>query len=198
MSTVVDSTVALVTLGDVHDYMALEPGSNDGILMRLINTVSADAMTRCGRAFLQQTRTDEKYDGDGTDTLILRHGPVTAVTKLIAELNGAQLVQGADKDYVFYPNRIVKLVNGGYFPIGRQSVTVSYTAGYSIATVPHDLKTAILEGIAFRWNTRDKRREGITSVTTADGITTYTEKDYPGNVLSTFARYARNSIRGAA
>ena len=194
--TVVDTNVALCTIEDVRDYMAIEPGSNDGILMRLINAVSEDAKTRCGRAFLQETRTDELYDGDGTDTLLLRHGPVTAVSKLIAEFGGAELTEGGDKDFVFYPNRIVKLVNGGIFAIGARNVTVSYTAGYSLATIPQDLKTAILEGISFRWNTRDKRREGISSVTTADGITTYTEKDYPGNVLSTFDRYARRTLRG--
>ena len=196
--TVVDASVALVAIEDVRDWMKMEPGDNDAAFVRLINTVSADVVKRCGRIILQQARTDEAYDGDGTDTLLLRHRPVTAVTKLIAQVNGAQLAAGADRDFVWYPNGVVKLLNGNYFPKWPQGVTVSYVAGYAPGSIPHDLKTAILEGIAFRWNTRDKRREGITSVTTADGVTTYTESEYPKNVLATFDRYRRLAVRGYA
>lgn len=193
-ATVIDPAVALVTLEEVRQWMKVEPGDTDAILNLLANSVSADCARYCGREFLNKTRTDQRYDGDGTPMLILPHRPVTAVTKLIAELGGAQLVEGPADDYVWYPNGVVRLITG-YFPIGMKTVTVSYTAGYAQAAIPYDLKVAVLQAVEFAWNTQDKRRAGITSITTADGITTYTEAPYPKSVTAVWNRYRRAAIR---
>jgi uncharacterized phiE125 gp8 family phage protein len=191
----IDAAVAMVTLEDVRSWLKFEPGSNDDVLADIANAVSADCAKVCGRAWLQKVYADALFDGDGTDRLLLPHTPVTAVTKLIPFTGATQLVEGPDKDFVWYPNGKVQLLNG-YFPRAPKGVTVSYAGGYTLALIPHDVRVSVLEAVAFVWNSQDKRREGITSITTADGITTYTEHEYPESVTRKWSRWRKTRIAG--
>lgn len=195
MPIILDTAVALVTLEEVRQWMKVEPGDTDAILTQLANAVSADCARYCAREFLEQVHTDELYDGDGTPVLRLRQYPVSAVASLVSDTGGVALTEGPDKDFVWYQNGLVKLI-WGYFPRGLQNVTVTYTAGYQQTALPYDLKMAVLQAVEFAWNTQDKRRAGITSITTADGITTYTEQPYPASVTAIWNRYRRTVIRG--
>lgn len=102
---------------------------------------------------LQPTANTEYYDGDGTDTLCLRHHnpwaeptprPVT-LTSITLITGGAETAFTAAElsDVAKYPNKLVR--RSGVFPAGLQNIKVVYTAGYTAA--PDDIKLAALQAL---------------------------------------------------
>lgn len=117
----------------------------------------ADALIEeyCGTAFDGTTTyTDETYDGNGTDTLVLRHRPVVSVSSV--KISDTALSSSAYKVYDWgirlnnspgvatsLPYQLLSPdgVTGDLrFPKGTQNIKVTYTAGRS--TVPKEVEMA--------------------------------------------------------
>lgn len=146
----------LACLDQVKEWLGIKPGSldSDQLLCDLIGRASIWITSFLGRNILSADYV-EVYTGNNQSELLLRQGPVTAVTSvawvghtITAAADPTTLGQG-----IRFDNRLLTL-QGYILPRGLP-VQVSYTAGY--ATAPLDITQACIElvGEAFR------RRERI-------------------------------------
>ncbi len=192
--------VTATELTDVEEaklFLDLRQSDNDEMIKRIIIGVSEHCEAYCGRSFKSATYTDEIYDGTGTDVLVLKDHPVTAVAKVIAWRDGPELVQGTD--YEFDADGLIVLIGlvttgtlsqAGKFPRGRRGVTISYTAGY--ATLPGDLLLSLHKAIAFEFRKFDKGSIGVLSqgLGTESSIE-FIKAMYPPEVIDVWNRYRR-------
>jgi uncharacterized phiE125 gp8 family phage protein len=187
--TAIDDTLALVTLEEVKQFLDVRSSDNDNWIQQLINRVGEDVNGYTGRTLRSTEYADAQFDGKGADSLVLPQYPVTALSNLTASITGSVLTEGRDEDYVVdYAAGVVYLV-GANFSEERFGAQLTYTAGYTLATVPEDLKQAALEAIMFRYQEMDKKRVGVTSHEMRDQRSYFTTDQYPAHVLAVWERY---------
>ena len=85
---------------------------------------------------------DEYYDGNGMKKLYLMSRPVTSLTTIKMDdveqtREDYKLING---DYIYYPD--------GFFTQGLNNYTITYTAGYTQASMPGAFRMAALKLIA--------------------------------------------------
>jgi len=135
-----------------------------------INIASQQIETIANRNFIEQAYTEEAYDGNGQQFLYLKNLPVNSSEDFIVKewdtVNNVALITLTDnQDYMiyheegmvgkrgFFPNSFEfndtfpsfygdAIRGGGRWAFGRKRWRVTYTAGYTIANVPPDLKYA--------------------------------------------------------
>lgn len=142
---------------DLSDYLGRDVGSDDGAL------IAVDAACEIVRTITEQdfagiiAQTVE-LDGNGTDTVLLPHTPVTAAGTVV--VNGGTLT---DTDYTVTESGQLIRTSGtatwsswarsasppAYWPPGRQNVSVTYEHGYAGGTIPSDVRMVALM-IAYR------------------------------------------------
>jgi len=134
------------TVASIKTNFNMTLSTHDTLLGNLITQKEKQIKVFCGRDFEQTTynSNDENslYDGDGTDTLLLRQFPIVSVTSLFDDPDrsyGASS-QISSSDYMIYANEGKIVLDGLTFTRGRQNIKVVYSAGYS--TIPEDLKSA--------------------------------------------------------
>lgn len=187
---------ALVTEQQVKGYMAVRNASDDELIRVLINEVSADCQNRvCERMFLTATYTDEKYDGTGTDNLLLRQWPVTSVTSLVIVEGGSAIVE--DTDFFVYNSEGRIRLKSGVIPLSVQQVVITYVAGYANqAALPFELVSSIKDAVAIRYRKVTKKGQGVSSQTiTAGGSTHAIERareKYSDYIIDIWNSYSRN------
>jgi uncharacterized phiE125 gp8 family phage protein len=179
MVTLIDNTIqkALTTLSRAKAFLSISGDSKDTVLTMLINQATGSIETFCKRRLLRQTYTNEIYDGTGSDTIVLRNFPVTAVAKLEVNVSGdaSQSWEEIDTNlYVSYEDG--RIVTGGCFKEGPKLYRVTYTAGYLIDfsqenvpashNLPTEIEYACLKMVGAMLNTRSS--EGLDSVKTGD------------------------------
>jgi len=81
----------------------------------------------------------------------------------------------------------------GGFPAGFRNVHVDYTAGYSAAAMPDDLKLAIETGVDALYRKRDAEAFGLTSWSAA-GIGQALRSEMPPEALAILDSYRRRNI----
>jgi len=89
----------------------------------------------------------EYHDGDRTNMVILDNGLVNSITSLNLDDNGDGVCDYAlieHDDYEFYPQGIITK-RSGYFPSGLRNIEIKYKQGYTNATLPQDLRLALLK-----------------------------------------------------
>lgn len=87
----------------------------------------------------------EKHDGDGTDTLFVENTPITSVTNLkFLDLTGEVINYNSSAFHVY---RDYIRLDDGIFPVGKQNIEVTYTAGES--TVNPRVKMAELLALSY-------------------------------------------------
>lgn len=202
MSSVLDSTNALISLTDLKAYLSADTGdefltdtSTDNELERLINSASLYANRYTGVDLLSREHT-EYYDGDGTNTLFLDNFPVTtAVADLDLWIDTDREYNDDDKiasgNIILYSSTGKVVVEDTVFSRGPQSVKITYTAGYSLANVPADLAYAIKLICAAMWKKKKDKLVTITSVNMEGSSISLTEKDIPvlaTDILDEFGR----------
>jgi len=169
----------LVTLAEVKEYMGITGTDYDDLLESLISRMSRFVETYCQRSFAEAERT-EYYDGteynDGT--LIVNNWPISSVAELFDNPDRTFAAESeiVAADYVVYEDSgIVQILidntteylsgatmgHSSGFQVGRQSIKIKYTAGYSAANMPEDLKGAVIELVSRKFNVRGQ--EGIKS-----------------------------------
>jgi hypothetical protein len=125
----------LVTLNEVKSHLGAENAARDSYLNNWIAGVS-EQVRRMVSPIETTNYADEAYDGEGVNSLMLDHRPVTEVTAV--KVNGEE----TESTYTCTEYGLLRLAMG-VFPTGAQNVTVTYKAGYG-ANVPADLKLAVL------------------------------------------------------
>jgi hypothetical protein len=169
----VQAPVELCSAAALKELMGVAAGEtyDDAKLLAQIRIASAQIAAYCGREFTSGEHT-ERYDGDGSPTLRLRHTPILEVLAL--RINGIAVPAG---EALVYRNWI-KLAGSGYdarlrasgriFPYGLQNIEVAYRAGYE--KIPAAISHACMLQAMHLMNTAAK--QGLVSETSqAPGVT---------------------------
>ncbi len=170
---------ALITLGDIKDFLTIPDNNEDNRLRSLANYVSAAIESYCGREFASAVVTNEIHDGGRTSVFAARI-PVNNVAS-VEEYDGIQYVPligpnaetglrpnvGANADavinYLWYPdtgeisrhviegsgNPPLDIQTPARFKNFARGVKITYNGGYD--TIPDDLKMAALDFVKLVW-----------------------------------------------
>jgi len=146
----------VVTLAKWKTYRSYPGTDYDATVTALIPQVLGDMQTYCGRSFDSATYTDEPIDGTGTAKVYTRNWPITTMTA-VKVLNGsgsATTLSPSEYRVAVGTHSLGRLIrlggnyggafdevrpalsNGPCWPVGYENILVTYTAGYSDATVP--------------------------------------------------------------
>lgn len=140
----------LITLDDVKNYMQIEEDTQDAQIGQMIDSVQAQVKKKISRDLESSVHT-EYHDGDATNILIVKEFPVTAVTSIHDDperVYGDDTLISSD-DYIIgevdgSPAGIIRL-DVGVFYSSQKNIKVVYTGGYTAATVPEDIKMALIK-----------------------------------------------------
>lgn len=156
-----------VTLQEAFRQLNLETDSGEDSVVKDIITDARTYVERfTGQSLAVQTW--KRVFDEFPDTIELLRGPVTAVTELqyydtdnaSQTLNvGTQIIT----DFTSVPARITPLVDAGWPDTEARTgaVSVTYTAGYTAANIPGNLKRAILLMVGFFYDNRGDRQAVI-------------------------------------
>ena len=131
---------------DVAEFTGL---SEDALYDTWSEVVEGMIDEHVGRHYGDSVQYTESYDGDGSDTLVLKNSPIVSVASLSIDS-----VALGPTEYVVYSVGYIRLVSGSpsssivramgsvaaTFPIGQQNVDIVYTA--HSASVPAYVKLA--------------------------------------------------------
>jgi len=152
-----------VSLTEALNYLKC-PEDDSDFVQSLITNVSSQAEKYTGRFFVQRAVTEYK-DADGDDELFLKKYPIIGVPVVTDTANNAAVT-----DFITY-NEEGYLYREIMWDDGRRRWKVEYASGYAedTASVPSDIKQAVLEWIASRYNRTDPsvRSEGIGDLSTS-------------------------------
>ncbi len=177
----------LTTLANVKGWLSppLTAAGDDALLTRLITAASQFIQTWLGRTIALQAYSESR-DGDGTRKLALANTPVTAVSALTVD--GIAIPPAPDAltpGFVFSPTLLY--LQAFRFTRGVQNVAIAYSAGF--AATPPELEQACIELVVLRYKERD--RIGHVSKSIAGETVTFTQKDFPADVLTILNNYRR-------
>lgn len=134
----------LIVTQDVADSLGTAYSGRADIA-RLISAASALVELHCGRTFAQAAL-DERYDGTGTETLLVDRPPIVSVTAISEDGTALDNSQGLEWN-AEVGGRAIHRGQGREDPRdaevwekGRRNIRVQYTGGYS--AVPDAVKQA--------------------------------------------------------
>ncbi|MBA4406974.1 hypothetical protein C0389_06845 [bacterium] len=133
-------------------------GFNGLLLEECINSASNQIENYCHRKFVSAVYT-EYYDGTSTIYLKLDNYPVTTLTSVEIWDYATQAVLQTltnHQDYELMEDEGMIYQSSG-FARGKKNYKIVYTAGYSTATMPEDLKNACKELGKMEYFKRDKQ-----------------------------------------
>lgn len=153
----------LCELNEIKQY--LEGMTNvdkyDFILSSIISWVSKRFETYCNRVWDNNEAADitEYFSGeDKTTFVVVRRIPIASVTSLYDDTErlyaAASLIAAAD--YTFIAEQGIVQLDGSNFSKGINNIKVVYKGGYTVATIPGDLKLACVMQTAFTFKRRDQ------------------------------------------
>lgn len=155
LATTADTVLA--TLADLKTHLGISGSADDTALTFMIQAASAYVESGANRRFLRVPYLTEIYQTGPFNAFTLREYPVdTAYSTVVKEgdttLTAADYrIEGVDP---FSPNTLVRV--GDSSGLRRNwaagDVTVSYQAGYALT--PADIRNAVVELAAHRWNQR--------------------------------------------
>lgn len=174
---------ALASLGELKAYLGSTNAADDAELQDLLDAYSKFAETYCSRVFAV-TAHDIWRDGRGRSAMVLPQWPIVSVEALTVDgvAIPAQSTFGAH-GYRFDRDSII--LDGQSFGDGRSSVHIQFTAGY--ATIPDDLKQAVIETSALRYKERD--RIGYSSKSLAGETISFIIRALPDSAKTTLNAY---------
>jgi hypothetical protein len=128
---VADATSTLTAM-EIANTQFVVNATNDKILRYLNRT-------------LIQTNYTEILDSNGSDSILTKHYPITAISSIKIADRPSDFATTTALDANEYVNRDthITLYNLPYTK-GRAKIQVVYTAGYTVADIPHDLKYALI------------------------------------------------------
>lgn len=184
----IDTTLALVSLADAKAFLKITGSTEDSFVGDVVNHASAWINKFCDRVFLATTGIVEYHDGeDELQSILLNNFPVTAIdsiyedplhvfgaSTLIASSN--YYIKGATGEVVLYNQR-------SRFVCGKDSIKVTYSAGYALAAMPQDIQLAckLLVGYVYR-TMYSQWRLGVASETVGQKTVTFDKAAMPKEV----------------
>lgn len=164
---------ALTTRARVKTFLGITSADYDSLIDSLINAVTNFVENYCDRRFKLTTYTNEVYDGNGSQQMLLKQYPVAAFTTLSerdADDNQDSWSAIASEDYfVNLTTGIIDYINGFFTKLPRH-YRATYQAGYDFdpagATTLESVGAGDLEWTA--WKLIQKiynQRQGDTDIT---------------------------------
>ena len=187
--------MALVTLSKVKQYGDQDTITNperDDLLTTLINRVTTQFETYCGRTF-ESAETTEYLDGGGIKFLFPAQYPITSVSGIWSnsswDWDDDDLI--SSDDYRIKNSNYIVL-KSSTFSNYDQNIKITYTHGYTADDIPEDLQQACIEETLRKWKSRNKI--DVLSVSLEDGSITHLTKDLLPQTIMTLNRYKKRSI----
>ena len=192
-------TQSLVTAAEAEDYCQIQSPEHDVVIERIINGVSQQFSTYASRNFISAVYTAVKMTGNGTAYLYLPNWPVTTLTTVVED--GATLTLDTD----FYSDQTEGLLTKanyhgtlygamyGYstnWSINTHAIVITYTAGYTAALLPADLKLAALKEIARQYQAFITKDTGESSRSVQGSSTSKSDPARP-EWMEVVSRYRR-------
>ena len=210
------SSGALTTRQRLKDFLDIsaDDTTTNNVLDRIIDACSDWVESYCRRTFKRTTYTNEMYDGNDSQYLLLRNYPIDTTQSFVLEMRTSSLDEDdwesidseeyfvhSEEGYINFP-RAEYGKGGRKFIIGTQNYRVDYTAGYYLPgdanysqgasnSLPLDLEMAVWKLCAAAWNSRrgdasvQSERLGSYSVTFAK------ESFEDERILDILNKYAR-------
>lgn len=177
------------TVANVKSFLEKKAGTvqDNGVLQILVDGANGFAREKMGVDVLHAARTEYR-DGTGTNTVVFKIRPATAVSSVKVGAPGttrATLV--LNTEYV-WDERGVYLVASS-FARGVQNIELNYSAGY--ADVPPALRAAVTKMAALRF--RELDRLGQTSKALAGETINFDLEAMPKDVRDTINLYGSNT-----
>lgn len=178
----------LTTLANVKGYLGLgENTAQDAVLARLIAAESDWFRRQIGR-YIESGEHTETVIHDGTDCIIPRQTPVTAVAELVAD--GVTVPESSSREVAgWYLVDGMIWLRGWYVP-DRSVVDLTYTAGYS--PIPADIEQAVIEMVALRF--QERHHVGTANLNQAGISVTFLPAIVPQSVRDVIEGYRRVSV----
>lgn len=156
----------------------------DAVMFELERAAVAAAELWTGHSYQPSAERTEYYRGTGTDTLFLKHTPVTAVATVeqFAAVGGtATLITEVDADgWVLRQGE--KMVRKSGYPWWQgYEYRVTYTAGYASGTEPALVRQAVLGLIGLSYSTHPVIGPEEFQSETIGGIYSYTKASSNGS-----------------
>jgi hypothetical protein len=179
----------LITLDDYKLIEGVNNSKDDEKLEALITSVSQLIKTYCSNDFVDSYASpgNTEYFDIQWDTYVvqLSKTPVVAITGVFERSSQSENYteifrdgNGSPAEYSWYFDSVSESIfrtneSGTYkcFPKGVGSVQVTYTSGY--ATIPEDLKLAVVDTVTYYHKDEHKKRQSI-GATTRESIATST------------------------
>ena len=170
----------LIDLDEYKEYKDIKSTTRDGKIQTLISQVSALIENYCNRKFIDYSNSNspkvEWFDAK-TNKVYLTEFPVIAVLSVKTSENGGldqtELTANAttkDGYYADLENGVVmtqQAVNNflSSYDVPYRSLEVEYTAGYTVDTLPKDLKLATMDLIAYYEESESKPTKSLLGAT---------------------------------
>jgi len=132
-------TNALLTEAELEAFLAV---AFETAYAEILIGIASDFIEKyCDRKFIEDTYTEEAYDGSIDQYLYLKNAPISAVTIQYWDTvnNVTSYTYSEFTDYVIYGTEGKIYMRGGWV-YSPQIYRITYTAGYAIEDVPYDLK----------------------------------------------------------
>ena len=181
MSTLI--TNALTTVADVKESMGIASSVStyNNLIIRKINQATKLIENYTLRTFQSTVYTNDMYDGNNVDALVLRQRPVTAISKV--EIRDSSLNDNSwdtIDSQLYFCDAGSAQANAGVLSLAFRAVgrwdryRITYTAGYT--TIPEDLSEACATLAAYYVNNADgsiavkEKQEGSRTIQYYEGI----------------------------
>jgi hypothetical protein len=162
---------ALVTADEVENYLQIQTATYDTVIEYLINGVSQRFCTETSRSLISTVYTALALDGNGRDVFYLPNWPVTVAPTV--KLNTTSLTITTHYLQDLPSGKLMRV--GGVWTKGTQNLVVTYTAGYTVALLPTDLKLAALTQIAAQYQRFIAKDHGVTSASVQGSSVSHVE-----------------------
>lgn len=196
-----DALIDVVTYKAIYGVsQSQQANDEDEQITRRINGYSRTIINYCGQKFRQPMNgatpaaIDEIFSGKGISSYWARNRYIsgTPVPKLYY-LSDSAWVEATSADYKFsYNNQTgeVYFTDGHIFPCGNNNWKFVYSYGYTIATMPDDLKNACAD-LVYRAMKRMQGKEGVVSESFGDQNTSFNFATMPDNIKDDLMPYVR-------
>lgn len=209
------NAIDLCLVADVNLWLGNpNPGPDDALIQRVITAFSQYVLNRTSRGadLYSSASASERYNGNGSDRLMVRRYPVTAVASLTVNNQPVTLSpDGVQAGFVIdtagSQNSIVLVGGGGAFSgsytqmgfgvgicrfaEGTQNIAITYTAGF--ATVPYDLNQAAISIVATNYRKKNWLGQG-SQMQPGVGTTSYRKFEMSEEDDAIISRYERKFL----
>jgi hypothetical protein len=183
----------LCTVAELKSWLPNQGNNDDVTLQDLITNASLQVLQYIDRPHILSSVLGplmENYDGNGSDRLLPRNFPITAVSSV--SIDGVSIQAATTPTtagYLWDGRRI--LLRGFRFCRGVQNIQLSYSAGYP--SVPLDLKQAAIEAFALTYRQRVRIGEKSNSMSGQVNVS-FDMGDVPPRSMAIFSQYRRLAL----